>query len=109
MRTRISISVSALAMAMLAALPTALAQSRPYDRELNAAPIDELKRLYLRCNDAALGGRLQSPDIMHCSVVYEHLKRRAFNGDFDKLLAWSSSRGGEGPARARFGPRVEHE
>jgi hypothetical protein len=24
-----------------------------------------------------------------CSVVYEELKRRAFDGDFDRFLAWS--------------------
>lgn len=51
--------------------------------------IDELKALYLRCNGAALQGRLGSAEIGQCSIVYEELKRRAFDGDFDRLLAWS--------------------
>lgn len=57
---------------------------------LQADPtIGELKALYLRCSDAALQGRLASAEIGQCSIVYEELKRRAFDGDFDRLLAWS--------------------
>lgn len=52
-------------------------------------PVDELKRAYLSCSDAALGGRLGNGAIQQCSEVYEELKRRAFDGDFERLLAWS--------------------
>lgn len=59
------------------------------DDALRTASIDDLKRVYLQCNDAALGGRLGWPGVMGCSVIYETLKQRAFGGDFDRLLAWS--------------------
>jgi hypothetical protein len=45
--------------------------------------------MYLACDHAAMQGRLDSGAIAQCSVLYEELKRRAFDGDFDKLLAWS--------------------
>lgn len=54
-----------------------------------AATIDELKIAYLGCSRSALDGGLSKPGIMGCSVVYEELKRRAFDGDFERLLAWS--------------------
>jgi hypothetical protein len=55
------------------------------------ASTDELKRLYLGCSRSAESGRLASAHIAQCSVVYELLKRHAFDGDFDRLLAWSRS------------------
>ena len=55
------------------------------------ASVDALKREYLACDRSAMSGQLSSGGIMHCSIVYEELKRRAFGGDFDKLLVWSNS------------------
>jgi hypothetical protein len=57
-------------------------------RELS---IEQLKQLYLSCNREALDRHLGKAEIMRCSMVYEELKRRAFDGDFDRLLAWSRS------------------
>jgi hypothetical protein len=74
---------------MLIASATPMAHSQSLDSELIRIPIVELKRVYLACNRAAIDGRLNTGGIMHCSVVYEELKRRAFGGDFHKLLAWS--------------------
>jgi hypothetical protein len=34
-------------------------------------------------------GLLGGAEVKACSVFYEELKKRAFDGDFDKLLAWS--------------------
>jgi hypothetical protein len=56
--------------------------------------IDDLKRSYVSCSDAAMKSRLDSGGTMYCSVLYEELKRRAFGGDFDRLLAWSRSTDG---------------
>lgn len=56
-----------------------------------AVSVEELKSAYVRCSRAALGGELSAPEIMRCSVVYEELKRRAFDGDFLKLHAWSKA------------------
>jgi hypothetical protein len=76
---------------MLVALAAPMAYSQSPNGELEGVPIDELKRVYLSCDRAAIGGRLSSAGIMYCSIVYEELKRRAFDGDFDKLLAWSTA------------------
>jgi len=53
------------------------------------ASVAELKRAYLWCSRAAIDGELDQAGIMGCSVVYEALKDRAFDGDFDRLHAWS--------------------
>jgi hypothetical protein len=73
---------------LLAALATPLAYGQS-PGALKDLSIDELKRVYLGCDSAAIGGQLSKSEIMLCSVVYEELKQRAFGGDFDKLLAWS--------------------
>ena len=74
---------------MLAALVASAAHGT--DGERIDASVDALKREYLACDRSAMSGRLSSGGIMHCSMVYEELKRRAFGGDFDRLLAWSNS------------------
>lgn len=51
--------------------------------------VAELKAMYLDCDGRAMRGSLTSSEVGVCSIVYEELKRRAFNGDFDKFLAWS--------------------
>jgi hypothetical protein len=76
---------------MLVALAIPMAQGRSPDGDLKDVPIDELKTDYLSCNGAAISGRLNAGGITECSVVYEELKRRAFGGDFAKLLDWSKA------------------
>ena len=63
----------------------------------SSALIEDLKRHYLECDRASLAQGLSRADVMLCSTVYEALKRHAFDGDFDKLLAWS---------RANTSPRL---
>ena len=74
---------------VLLALATPLAHGYSTAGEPKAAPVEELKLMYLECSRAAVGGRMSSGAIMQCSIVYEELKRRAFGGDFERLLAWS--------------------
>jgi hypothetical protein len=59
-------------------------------------PIDKLKTLYLDCEQKAMIGKPGMGEIMLCSVYYEELKRRAFDGDFKRVRTWS-----EGQARVR--------
>lgn len=80
---------------MLIASATPMAHSLSLDDEKKRVPIEELKRVYLSCDREAISGQLSAGGIMNCSIVYEELKRRAFGGDFDKFLAWSSAKPSE--------------
>lgn len=76
---------------------------------MKVAAIDGMKSAYLSCHRAAIDGRLESAVVMQCSVVYEELKRAAFAGDFERLLAWadaqlSARKTGEQIGRDRRGP-----
>lgn len=80
---------------------------QPPDRAdllLRGLPEEQLKRLYLDCSDAALGGALGSEGIAFCSMAYETLLRRVFQGDFVALLAWSRRQ----PARQVHAGRAPH-
>jgi len=61
--------------------------------------IAQLKSMYLACSDAAHSGELGRAGIMQCSVIYEELKRRAFDGDFTRLLAWSRGQAAQQASR----------
>jgi hypothetical protein len=82
-----SFSLAALVL-LSAATPPALAHSHDSD-EVARLSIDQLKRFYLWCGRASIGGQLDNGAVMQCSIFYEALKERAFGGDFEKLLAWS--------------------
>ena len=77
-----------VACAIWVASATALAPEAS-DEELEDTSIDALKIAYMLCDRRSINGALSSADIMHCSVLYEELKQRAFGGNFEKLLAWS--------------------
>jgi hypothetical protein len=51
-------------------------------------PVAELKEIYLDCERRALAGFIGQADAQVCSVVYETLKDRAFDGSFSKLREW---------------------
>lgn len=76
---------------ILAAAQAPLAHSQSASDELHSVPVEYLKRIYLSCAGAAVDGQLDNAGIMQCSVAYEVLKERAFDGDFLKLLAWSQA------------------
>jgi hypothetical protein len=50
--------------------------------------VDQLKDSYLACEQAARSTMLSNEDAMRCSVTYEELKQRAFNGEFRLLKTW---------------------
>lgn len=64
--------------------------------------VPALKASYLACERAALGGEMPAGEIARCSVVYERLKDRAFDGSFRALRAWyeTVSAAGVGTMRA---------
>lgn len=64
------------------------------EAEAQRMSVDELKRGYVSCSEAAMNSRLDNGSAMYCSMIYEELKRRAFGGDFERLLAWSRSTDG---------------
>ncbi len=66
---------------------TAFGQSESSGRE--QLTVAELKTIYLDCDRSAIRGLLGDAEVKACSVVYEELKKRAFDGDFDKFLVWS--------------------
>jgi hypothetical protein len=72
-----------------AAILATLTVGHAHGGDLRTLAIDELKSVYLSCTHDVVLGRLPTGAIMWCSVVYEELKLRAFDGDFAKLLAWS--------------------
>jgi hypothetical protein len=73
---------------VLAALSTSLAAGQEPGSHKDAA-VDELKSAYLSCDGAVMNGQLDTAGIRQCSIIYEELKSRAFDGDFERLLAWS--------------------
>jgi hypothetical protein len=50
--------------------------------------IEALKTAYLRCEQAAQTGQLQTAAIAQCSEIYHDLKDKAFDGDFGRLRSW---------------------
>lgn len=108
---------SILALASTAAITVTLAAVAPADAyaddisvdrtraQYNHLPptrvgpsIEDLKRLYLECDRVSIAQRLTQGDVMMCSTVYEALKHHAFDGDFDRLLAWSRANASRGSA-----------
>ena len=75
----------------LAALLASTAHGYTIDGERVDAAVDALKLEYLACHRSSMSGQLSTGGIMHCSIVYEELKHRAFDGDYDRLLAWSNA------------------
>ena len=75
----------------LLALAQGLASGQVAEEEISTLTPDQLKHVYLVCSRGALRGELDAGTIARCSVVYERLKEHVFDGDFDRLLAWSRS------------------
>lgn len=96
----------ALAAAALCAA-SAVAHAREPRDEAAQVPIQTLKRDYLACHRASLRHALDSGEAMHCSVIYEALKHRAFGDDFERMLAWTRAQSrphGAGAAAAQATP-----
>lgn len=63
---------------------------------------EQLKADFLDCERQGSAGLLDGGTAGQCSVVYEELKRRVFDGDFGRLLAWWRSQ--QAARRASSGP-----
>ena len=48
----------------------------------------ELKHYFMVCDQGTSTGMMDDADAASCSVVYELLKARIFNGDSQALLEW---------------------
>lgn len=55
---------------------------------IGSMPIEQLKGVYLGCEQAARASRLNGGDVMYCSLVYEELKEKAFEGEFRRIKSW---------------------
>ena len=80
-----SFPLRALALAAIAAPAFATPLDVTYPSQPSVA---ELKVYYLECDRLASGVVLDFGTAAHCSVVYEALLQRGFDGRFDELLAW---------------------
>lgn len=80
-----------VALILCAALSSAPAFGKSENSDKKQLTVAQLKTIYLTCDRDAMRGLLGSPEMAACSMVYEELKKRAFDGDFEKLLAWSQA------------------
>lgn len=83
-----SIAITACALGLASTMSSAQVTDARYE-EFDHLSIAQLKSAYLDCERASVRGHLTRVGIMQCSIVYETLKERAFEGDFERLLAWS--------------------
>lgn len=65
-----------------------------YGQSVDTLSVNALKGAYQNCERAAMNSGLDNAEIMRCSVIYEELKRRAFDGDYRKLKAWWDAQSG---------------
>lgn len=80
-----------IACAAPASIPSAAGgKAQPREMQSLQVSIDELKRAYLSCEDAAASG-ITMTDAMRCSIVYETLKKHAFGGNYAKLRQWTET------------------
>jgi hypothetical protein len=64
---------------------------------LHAMSADDVKALYVECSSEATQRRLGSGEVAVCSVVYDVLLKRHFDGSFEALLAWSRGAADKAP------------
>jgi hypothetical protein len=62
----------------------------PSQGETNAdMSVAMLKQAYLDCESRALTQQINSGEVAQCSVIYEELKLRSFDGDWKLLWKWT--------------------
>ena len=79
----------AVTLTSLALSATSAALGQPGAPARTGMPSEDLKTAYLECERSAVSGRLPAGEIMMCSIIYEELKERAFDGDFTRWKAWA--------------------
>ena len=70
------------------ALSASMAFAQPGTGDFASTPVHEFKQAYLACEHAASRDRLDFGTAAVCSLIGEELLKRAFDGSFERLLAW---------------------
>jgi hypothetical protein len=81
-----TLSTLTCAAALTLSFNFAAAQSADYP--LPDLTNEQIESEYLACERLAATETLGIGTATHCSIVYEAFKARAFDGDFERLLAW---------------------
>lgn len=50
--------------------------------------VDQLKGIYLRCDQLSSRAVLDHGSVIYCSMAAEELCRRGFNGSFHRMISW---------------------
>jgi hypothetical protein len=80
--------IPSLGVAVLCASGALQPASANESHRIASMQIEELKGVYLGCEQAAAASRLGGDDVMYCSLIYEELKERAFGGEFRRIKSW---------------------
>lgn len=77
-------------VAAMLALPLLASPSRadPYRIAAESLTIDALKSAYLACDRETSRNRMEPATASRCIAISSALMERAFDGDFDRLIAW---------------------
>ena len=71
-------------------------------RMLGEVPVPQLERTYLRCAEISTQSVMDAGDAVYCAMVADALRDRAFDGSFERLLAWwHAERGRTGLSESR--------
>jgi hypothetical protein len=84
--------IAALGAAIILAFGTLQQAAASEPSPTSSMSIEELKGVYLGCEEAAAASKLGGGDVMYCSQVYEELKQKAFGGDFRRIRSWLERR-----------------
>lgn len=84
-----AVAAAVLASAVHAAPKTAGQTRTDASAHTGADVAEALKRAYLACDRASVAGPMDTGEVWRCSAIYEALKQRVFDGDFERLRAWS--------------------
>lgn len=74
---------------LLGAALAATAGAGPVRAAPDQMSVETLKRAYLDCERRVAEGQVPTGEILWCSEVYETLKARAFDSDWQRLRAWT--------------------
>lgn len=104
---RIHVLAAVAAFSTLAALPPA-AHAQP-DPSLAEVPVPRLRTMVVQCDPDLPARQAQTAAAAFCAAAADELRRRAFEGDRERLLAWwRQARAAQrtAPAAARPAPPV---
>ena len=58
------------------------------DTDIGKLPLSDIESAYWDCDYASTTGLMNGNDAAVCSLMFEELKNRKFNGDFSKFTYW---------------------